>query len=52
MDEEELDSILVSLLNKGLISVEYTEDLEAVISLTPLGSKVAAQGLDITHKEN
>lgn len=41
MDEEELNETLKSLLLKGLISVSYTEDLEARFAATPLGLIVA-----------
>jgi len=41
MDEEELDETLKSLLMKGLISVSYNENLEAMFTPTPLGIAVA-----------
>ena len=37
MEEEELDEALVNLLAEGLISVEYNENLEAMIVLTDKG---------------
>jgi DNA-binding PadR family transcriptional regulator len=41
MDEEELDETLKSLLMKGLISVSYNENLEAIFAVTPKGIAVA-----------
>jgi hypothetical protein len=41
MDEEELDETLKSLLMKGLISVSYNENLEAIFTATPKGIAVA-----------
>jgi hypothetical protein len=41
MSEEELDETLKSLLMKGLISVSYNENLEAIFTPTPLGIAVA-----------
>lgn len=41
MSEEELDETLKSLLLKGLISVSYNENLEAIFTPTPLGISVA-----------
>jgi hypothetical protein len=41
MSEEELDETLKSLLMKGLISVSYNENLEAMFTPTPLGIAVA-----------
>jgi hypothetical protein len=41
MSEEELDETLKSLLMKGLISVSYNENLEAIFTATPLGVLVA-----------
>lgn len=43
---ESIDEALVSLLEKGLIAVEYNEDLEAVISITPLGIEVLEEYKD------
>jgi hypothetical protein len=39
MTPEELDESLINLLQKGLISIEYNEKLEAVFSITSLGKK-------------
>lgn len=41
MSEEELDEALKSLLMKGLISLSYNENLEAMFTPTPLGIAVA-----------
>jgi hypothetical protein len=41
MDEEELNETLKSLLLKGLITVSYDENLEALFTPTPLGIAVA-----------
>jgi DNA-binding HxlR family transcriptional regulator len=40
MTPEELDESLISLFNKGLINVEYDENLEPRFSVTPLGKSV------------
>lgn len=40
MNEEELNESLIELLKKGLITVEYTDDLEAVFSITKRGEHV------------
>jgi hypothetical protein len=40
MTEEELDETLKSLLLKGLISISYNDNLEAMITPTPKGIAV------------
>lgn len=49
MDEEELEQVLMGLYRKGLVSIEYTPDLQATFAITPLGEKVLSAGMDITH---
>jgi hypothetical protein len=41
MSEEELNETLKSLLMKGLISISYNKNLEAIFTPTPLGIAVA-----------
>jgi DNA-binding PadR family transcriptional regulator len=40
-EEETIEEALKSLLMKGLISVSYNENLEAMFTPTPLGIAVA-----------
>lgn len=49
MEKEELEQVLMGLYRKGLVSIEYTPDLEAAFRITPLGEKVLSQGMDIKH---
>ena len=46
MTEDELDETLANLLSKGLISVEYNENLEAIINITPLGKAVLKEATE------
>jgi len=39
--QEHVDESLIELYNKGLISVTYNEDLEAVIEMSDEGKKMA-----------
>lgn len=38
-----VDKALIDLYEKGLISIEYTEDLEAMINLSPEGYEAAKE---------
>ena len=40
MTKEELDEALLELINKGLIDVEYNENLEAIFKITDSGREV------------
>ena len=46
MSEEEFDEMLLDLFNKGLINVEYDDNLEVVISLTEDGEAVVRNAED------
>jgi DNA-binding PadR family transcriptional regulator len=46
MTEAEFDDSLASLLSKGLIKVEYNENLEAMVSITPLGEEVLKEATE------
>ena len=46
MSEEEFDKMLLDLFNKGLINVEYDDNLEVVISLTEDGEAVVRNAED------
>jgi hypothetical protein len=37
---EEVDEVMISLIEKGLVDVEYDEQLNAYFSITPEGKKV------------
>ena len=41
--QEYVDSHLIALYEKGLLSVEYNENLEAIMTLTPEGYKIARE---------
>jgi len=41
--QEHVDESLIELYNKGLISVTYNEDLEAVIEMSDEGKKLAKE---------
>lgn len=49
MDRQEIEEALKDLYEKGLVSIEYTPDLEATFAITPLGRQVLYQGMDIKH---
>lgn len=40
---EYVDHALLDLYNRGLISIEYNEDLEAMINMTPEGYEAAKE---------
>lgn len=40
---EHIDKALVALYEKGLVSVEYDENLQATITLTPEGKEIAKE---------
>lgn len=46
-----VDEILVDLLEDGLISVEYNEDLEAIINMTPEGYELI-RDMGLIEEEN
>ena len=48
---EYVDSVLLELYEKGLISIEYNEDLEAMINMTPEGYE-AVKELGLISLEN
>lgn len=41
--QEHVDNSLVELYNRGLINVEYDENLEATISMSPEGERLAKE---------
>jgi DNA-binding PadR family transcriptional regulator len=46
MEIDELEQTLMALYRKGLVSIEYTPNLEATFAITPLGEKVLSSGMD------
>lgn len=49
--QEYVDRTLLELYEKDLISIEYNEDLEAIISMSPEGLKIAKQ-MGLIEPEN
>lgn len=49
--QEFVDRTLLELYEKDLISIEYNEDLEAIISMSPEGLKIAKQ-MGLIEPEN
>lgn len=52
MNKEEMDDTLLELLAAGLITVEYTEDLQAVFKMTNEGKAFVKPHLEILKKFN
>jgi hypothetical protein len=50
--KEHVDDILLDLFEKGLLSVSYNEDLEAIIELSEEGKQVARENGLIDFEED
>jgi predicted transcriptional regulator len=47
MTEDEINDTLIKLLDRGLIEIEYDENLQALFKITELGKRVALQDINI-----